>query len=78
MSRRIRVRVKSTVGLCRPVEIEAEPTMTFREVKERVATDNVIDPESVAIEIGGRVLEDNQTLRDAGVIEREVREDRST
>jgi ubiquitin-protein ligase len=63
----MRVRVKSTVGLGRAVELDVEPTTRIREIKEKVALENVTEPESISLEYQGRILEDDKTIKECGV-----------
>lgn len=63
----MQVRVKSEIGVGRPYEDDVEPETRVRDLKEKVAAENVVEPDSIVLRYNGRTLEDNQTLKSAGV-----------
>lgn len=65
----MKIIIKSTVGLHTPTDMEVDPKEKIGTVKERAATTQAIDPESVQLMHNGEPLDDDKRIKDYGIRE---------
>ena len=65
----IRIKVVSAIGGGAPIELELDPQDTVGKLKAEVAKERRIPASTVIVVFRGRQLEDNETLKMAGISE---------
>lgn len=68
----MKLKVKSTVGLATPVEVEVEPTETVREIKDKVAAMQACDANGIALQHNGKPMNESSRIKEYGINEGET------
>jgi len=64
---KMKIIIKTTLGLATPVDLEVDPHEKIGVVKERAATAQVVEPGKAKLSHKNEILDENKTLKDYGI-----------